>query len=389
MSPLEAAIFQSPVAERNAGLDALRAAMVLLVVFHHTAITYGAIGGWFYREASPDGSLGSKLLILMCTVDQAYFMGLLFLLAGYFTPESLTRRGTRAFIKERLLRLGVPILVFGVLIGPATLALASTAKGAPFLTTLLALWSRGTFIIGPLWFTFALLIFTAVYLAWRSLAGRAPTIPGRARSFPSTATLAAAALLTGAGAFALRLRWPVGTELFSLQLGYFASYVVLFAAGCAGAREQWLSRAPTRQRRLWVAVAAIALAALVVKTVLDAHAGPAQPRTASDSSLGGWSVAATLYAFWEPLVAWGAILGLAHLFGRVFPRLGPTWSALVRRSYTIFIIHPPVVVGTALLWRDTTAPHLVKFAITGTVACLVCFWIAGRLLRVPGFSRVL
>jgi hypothetical protein len=30
---------------RNGGIDALRAAVTLLVVFHHTAITYGAIGG--------------------------------------------------------------------------------------------------------------------------------------------------------------------------------------------------------------------------------------------------------------------------------------------------------------------------------------------------------
>ena len=36
---------------RNAGLDALRAATTLLVVFHHTAITYGAVGGWFWRRS--------------------------------------------------------------------------------------------------------------------------------------------------------------------------------------------------------------------------------------------------------------------------------------------------------------------------------------------------
>ena len=33
-----------PAAPRSAGLDALRATMVLLVVFHHAAITYGAAG---------------------------------------------------------------------------------------------------------------------------------------------------------------------------------------------------------------------------------------------------------------------------------------------------------------------------------------------------------
>ena len=38
---------------RNGGIDALRAAVTLLVVLHHTALTYGAIGGWYYQEIPP------------------------------------------------------------------------------------------------------------------------------------------------------------------------------------------------------------------------------------------------------------------------------------------------------------------------------------------------
>ncbi|WP_240158714.1 MULTISPECIES: hypothetical protein [unclassified Burkholderia] len=36
---------QAVAAHRNVGLDALRACLTLLVVFHHCAITYGALGG--------------------------------------------------------------------------------------------------------------------------------------------------------------------------------------------------------------------------------------------------------------------------------------------------------------------------------------------------------
>jgi hypothetical protein len=200
--------------QRNAGLDALRAAIVLLVVFHHTAITYGANGLWYYREVMPDGSPGSKLLTLMCSVDQAFFMGLLFLLAGYFLPGSLARHGALGYVKERLVRLGIPILVFGFVIGLATIALGLTAKGIPFTTTLLARWSYGTFAVGPLWFAVALLIFTAGFLAWRSLArppGSEADTP-QPCSFPSNAMLAIAALAIGAAAFALRLAWPVGND---------------------------------------------------------------------------------------------------------------------------------------------------------------------------------
>jgi peptidoglycan/LPS O-acetylase OafA/YrhL len=39
----------------NKGFDVLRGAVTLLVVFHHTAITYGGSGGWFYREVPQSG----------------------------------------------------------------------------------------------------------------------------------------------------------------------------------------------------------------------------------------------------------------------------------------------------------------------------------------------
>jgi hypothetical protein len=60
----------------------MRAAVTLLVVFDHSAIAYGAIGGWYYKEIAPSNSPGASLLILFCTVNQAWFMGLFFLLAG-------------------------------------------------------------------------------------------------------------------------------------------------------------------------------------------------------------------------------------------------------------------------------------------------------------------
>ena len=110
--------------ERNGGIDALRAAVTLLVVFHHTAITYGAIGGWYYKEIAPSISLSGVLLILFCTINQAWFMGLFFLLSGYFTPPALDRHGAARFVRERMIRLGIPLLVYFLLLHPLTEALA-------------------------------------------------------------------------------------------------------------------------------------------------------------------------------------------------------------------------------------------------------------------------
>jgi hypothetical protein len=73
LSPLSVKV---GVREHNGGIDALRAATTLLVVFHHTANTYGAIGGWYYKEIAPSNSPASLLLTLFCAANQVWFMGL-------------------------------------------------------------------------------------------------------------------------------------------------------------------------------------------------------------------------------------------------------------------------------------------------------------------------
>jgi len=373
---------ESSFRPRHAGIDALRAGTTLLVVLHHTAITYGAIGGWFYKEVPTDRSISSMLLIFFCTFNQAWFMGLFFLLAGYYTPAALAAKGPWRYLRDRLQRLGIPLLLFGFVLGPITIALAQTARGKPFGNTLLRLWQHGEFEKGPLWFAWALLIFAVLSAAWRAVSPRAA--PVVQRTFPSNAMLLAAALATGLVAFAVRLVRPVGTEAWGLQLGYFASYTVLFIAGCLAAAPRWLEAWPAAQVRTWRRTAWWTLPVLPLVALLGAKLFglPGRPE-------GGWSVPALVYALWEPLVAWGVILGLLQWCRQRLEMLGPVGTRLARRAFAIYVIHPPVVVGVTLAWRAVQAPAFVKFAVSGSLACLLCYLIAGALLRVPGVARVL
>ena len=367
---------------RDAGLDALRASVTLLVLFHHAAITYGASGDWYYTEVRTGHDLPNLLLSLFTGFNQAFFMGLFFLLAGYFTPGAVERHGPAAYMRERALRLGLPLIVYFLLLSPGTMALAATARGRNFFNALVYNWTHGRMEPGPLWFCEALLIFAGLYLAVRILA------PGLARfaslPFPFNAALALTALGTGAAAFLLRLVWPTGTTLLHLQLGYFASYVVLFAAGCLAAPWPGLDEAPAKQRRLWIAIACITFPLMPIAFVLGEHFA-----WLAGSQSGGWNVQAAVYAFWEPFLAWGVIMGLLHLFTRRLEAPGRVWRSLSRRAYAIYIIHPPVLVALALAWRSVAAPSALKFLVTATATCLACYLLAGLMLKAPAARRVL
>ena len=114
--------------ERDFYIDCLRSLMIALVVLLHTALTYGGSGLWFYHELRPSAALSSEILTLFAATNQAYFMGFLFLLAGYFTPGSLERKGYARFLSDRFLRLGLPLLAFGLILGPLTVAMVTAAE---------------------------------------------------------------------------------------------------------------------------------------------------------------------------------------------------------------------------------------------------------------------
>ena len=109
-------------------------------------------------------------------------MGLFFLIAGSLTPPAIARHGAAGFLRERVIRLGLPLAVFIVVLGPLTVALAQTAHGHPFFGTLDWLARHGVIIPGPMWFVEALLIFSAAYVALRA-DGR-PGAPRKSSPFP-------------------------------------------------------------------------------------------------------------------------------------------------------------------------------------------------------------
>ncbi len=367
-------------------IDRLRVVLTALVIAHHSAITYGASGGWFYRELTDGGTPSSLLLTVFCAVNQAFFMGMFFLIAGYYTPQSVARKGVRQFAWDRLLRLGLPLLCFGFVLGPLAVAVSMTASGVPGSGDWLANWwaqmRTGRFVIGPLWFAWALLLFAGGYLVWLGLAPRAAG--DGERPVPRSMAWLWAALAVGAAAIAVRQVVPVGKNVWGLQLGYFASYVLLFATGCVGARHRWLERIERAQavRWAWVALCTAPLLAAAV-AVSGAVSGKPVPVDT------GFGLAAVVYAFWEPFVAWGLIAGLLVAFRSRLNAPSAAWQAWGHQAYGAFVVHAPVVVAVSVSLADWAAPPLVKFAVLASVGTAVSFLAAAALLRLPGIRRIL
>jgi peptidoglycan/LPS O-acetylase OafA/YrhL len=372
------------MAERDLYIDRLRTAMTALVVVFHAAITYGGDGGWFYHEVEHSANPSSLLLTLFCATNQAYFMGFFFLLAGYFTPPSLERKGYARFITDRFLRLGLPLLAFGLLLGPLTAAMVDFAHGDGFWATFVWLWEHKRFINGPLWFTQALLLFSLGYCAWRATLGARLTGTERtARVIPVGLWWLVSALGVGVAALAIRQFVPTGKNVIGLQLGYFASYIFLFAVGIAAWCHEWLRQLDCKKARVALIATLVAWPLLPVGIAVAVAQGPGKSNFS-----GGLSWPAILYALWEPFVAWGLIAAWLLVFRARLNKPSALWSWLGRRAYVVYIIHPVVLVGVSLLLRGWVAPALMKWLVVGGLSCVGCWLAADPLVRLPGVRRV-
>ena len=370
---------------RDLYIDRLRTIMTAFVILHHTAITYGASGSWFYNELHVSGELPSILLTLFVATNQAYFMGFFFLLAGYFTPGSLERKGYGQFIGDRFTRLGIPLLAFIFILGPFTAAMVAAHEGKGFWNVFPYLWNHAIIINGPLWFAQALLILSLAYCAYRAAFGSALAQSTRTpHPVPSYPRWLLSAILVGAASLAIRQFVPAGQNIIGLQLGYFAPYIFLFAIGIAAWRYDWLRQLQWRHARPWVITLIAAWPVMPISIAISMRVFP--PGKANFGSGHTWP--AVVYAFWDPFVAWGLIAAWLLIARALMNKPSAFWSWLSRRAYAVYIIHPPVLVGISFLFHPWAAPAILKFAITGTLSCIATWLIADPLVRAPGIRRI-
>jgi len=120
-------------------LDNLKVCLTVLVIMHHAGQAYGNGGDWAYTPSNPAEFM--PWIWHFFSTNAAFFMGLYFFISGYFVPRSFDKQGFKQFIQKKLLRLGIPLLFMGGIIGILT--------GKPE--------------IGHMWFVESLLVFCLVY----------------------------------------------------------------------------------------------------------------------------------------------------------------------------------------------------------------------------------
>jgi len=368
-------------------VDNIRILLTVLVVLHHLMIIYAGSGSWGLYQEGREDTISAVIGTWFCAVDQAYFMGLFLLISAYFVPGSYDRKGPARFLKDRLVRLGIPLLVYSWLIDPLSrYAIASLAGKALPWTSYLPGRQEAVIGAGPLWFVEVLLIFSSVYVLWRLVAHpQQSALATEKASFPTTGAIALFALGMGIATFLIRLWHPVGWSLglLNLQLPFFVQYIALFVVGLIAYRHNWLLRLPETRGKFWLWTAI----GLVLFFVPLAIAGGALE--SDEPFRGGWHWQSMAFACWESFLCLGMCIGLIHLFRRHGDRQRGLARFLSPNAYAAYVIHGPVITATALAMRNVAVHPLLKFGLATLVALPLSFALSSLIRRLPYVARVL
>ena len=367
-------------------LDNLKVCLTVLVIFHHAGQAYGDGGGWAYTPSNPAEYM--PWIWHFFSTNAAFFMGLYFFISGYFVPRSFDKQGSKLFIHKKLLRLGIPLLFMGAIIG--------VLAGKPE--------------IGHMWFVESLLVFCLVYALIRRWVSPVDT---SCNSKPTIIGLLIVALLMGIGSYFIRLVspqdhwiWPFGIIPLPMEPAHYLQYVMMFVMGVLAYRFQWLNKgrsSESHQARLDGRDSRAKLAyPLPFVTELDAV--KMSNGTGFATLLIGVALAAGNYlrdsgswndfvwqwfGIYESLMCVFISFGLIWLFREYISGTSRLWQWCAAQSYGAFVFHLLLMIVLQNVVDSIWMGAFGKFLFIGIVTTILSFGLTWIVRMIPGVKRVL
>ncbi|MDR0448085.1 MAG: acyltransferase [Treponema sp.] len=236
--------------KRITGFDSLRFLMVFLVIALHSAMTYMEFGVPWWYVIDDHKSLFFTFVVVFF---DSFPMSVLFFLAGYFAVPSFDKRGTALFLKDKLLRLGLPWVLGVFLVAPVLARSTMTALGFPppdALTFITQFFFGPFYQQGPYWFLGILLFFMVLFAVISALFKNAGLGPEKQNNKPGSRPWIILTILWIVSVLTYYLSgrfvkpavdWLNAGYILYFQPSRIAGYLLVFAAGLLGWRKRWFT----------------------------------------------------------------------------------------------------------------------------------------------------
>jgi len=368
-------------------INNIRTMLITCVILMHVAVTYGAVGDWYYYEPGETSTMTFVIMALVGAIGTAFVLGLFFMLAGYFTPRSYESKGFWGFLLDRMKRLLIPLAFYEVVINPF-INYAVDIHEQPQMP----IWQYvidhfrdlESIADGPVWFLLALMVFSLFYALWRRIAdfvSKKQDHDAMVAKLPSNGAIALFAVFLGLTTFIVRIWAPFGKifEPWNQELAHYPQYVFMFAVGTLAYRRDWLTKFPATQIRLWNWVALVCVLTLpLIVVAAGALTGELDERGA-----GGWNWISFAYSVWEGFVCPAFSIVTLAWFRKRFDHQGWLTKKMADATFTAYVLHPGVIVPLVLLLSGVSINMGLKFILVAPIGVAGTYLISYYFRRLP------
>jgi fucose 4-O-acetylase-like acetyltransferase len=361
----------SSASQRLHHLDALRALTMLLILPAHALALVGLNNeGWTGVERS------AYWLI------HVFRLPLFFLVAGFFAALLLEARGIRALLSNRLVRIGIPMLVVVLLVGPLLDLLVQSQMG-------LDLRSEGAgafldFQPSYVWFLWYLAMLYALTLLARWALGALPAtrrlLLGSGPGLLSHWTVPLLLAVPCALSLYWQPTWAAEAPSFSFRPhpDLLAYYGIFFASGWVLFRTEGLREKIELRPHAYLALAALALPPALALYLLQ-----------GEPEIGTSRVFHMLALLLLSIATWSLVLALPGLAQRFLREPSSRLRYWADASYWIYLSHFPVMAILGLIVFELPIPDGLRLVLLMLVTLGLIVPAYGAFVRHTAVGRVL
>lgn len=385
----------------NVSIGYLRAFVTVLVLAHHAVLGYVAFA------PPPPASLVDqpRFWPAFPVVDtqrwsgfssfvgfnDTFFMSLMFFISGLFVWNSLQRKGAAQFLRDRLLRLGLPFAIAASVIAPLAYYPTYLQTGGRGLAGFWHQWiSLGSWPAGPAWFVWLLLAFDCIAAAlfkimpgWATALGRLlGKIAQRPVIFLGLVVAISALVYIPMELVFNAFRWSSFGPFFfqtSRLFHYLFYFLLAVGVGACGMERGMLSSDSKLARRwpLWAGAALVIFYALSMVAIIALTTQTSQH-------------------LWEIIASFGFALTCAtssFAFLAMFLRLVRTESrmgnSLRSSAYGMYLVHYAFVSWLQYALLRAQFPAQIKGSAVFLGALTLSWMTIAAIKQIPAVARVI
>lgn len=380
--------------EKIAVFDYLRTFAILLVLLHHAILAYvtfaqlnPATPFTFAPVVDSQKWSGFDLIALF---NDTWFMALLFFISGLFVWKSLTRKGAWIFLRDRLIRLGIPFVIGVILLiplayFPGQLEIEQFYGGSTsYIDFWLGMVSAGFGTAGPLWFLCVLLAFNCLIAVLYGIAPHLDDIIKLRVSAIMNHTIAFFGVLLGISTvaylpmvlvFGINHWTTIGPITFQTSriLFYLVYFLLGTAVGVYGLSRTMFNSKSKFARRGWIWMIVSPLSFVVVIIFLI---------NPNPTGLIFYGIALTFTCA-------AAVFGFISIFLRFTNRRVGILDSLSNNSYGIYIVHYVFVTWLQYFLLDIQLPAILKALIAFSGTLILSWGSVAAIRRIPTVARVI